>query len=252
MRRFLPELIALTLLPFLVAQGRHTRRITPRLPEAGGPWDGIAGGMHVAAPLSLLAFGESPVAGVGVASHDEGITGQLAQVLAAHLQRPVAWRACGRNGVTAREALQHLLPAIDEQPVDIALVAFGVNDTTAFRSVAQWRSDMRALLLALERRCAPRLILLSGVPPLAHFPALPQPLRWVMGLKAKALDRALRELAASLPRTRYVPLALDASDPDMMASDGYHPSAKGCGAWAQLLVDGTPDLLMHLPTRPPA
>ncbi|MGB6055948.1 MAG: SGNH/GDSL hydrolase family protein, partial [Burkholderiaceae bacterium] len=37
MRRYLPELIALPLLPLLVAQGRRTRRVTPRLPEAGGP-----------------------------------------------------------------------------------------------------------------------------------------------------------------------------------------------------------------------
>jgi lysophospholipase L1-like esterase len=250
MRRFLPELIALPLLPYLIAQGKRTRRRTPRLPEAAGPCHGIAGSGRKTAPMSLLAVGESPVAGVGVTTHEEGITGQLAQAIAARLQRPVNWQACGRNGFTAREALLHLLPTIDQRPVDIVLVAFGVNDTTAFRSVSRWRSDMHALLLALEQRSGPRLILLSGVPPLSRFPALPQPLRWVMGLKAQSLDRALRELAASLPRTRYIPLGLDVSDPDMMASDGYHPSAKGCSAWARLLVDGISDLPIDPPVLP--
>jgi lysophospholipase L1-like esterase len=237
MRHLLPELIALPLLPFLIAQGKRTRRITPRLPEAAGPIDGITGSKHGAAPLSLLTLGESPVAGVGVQTHEEAITGQLAQALATRLCRPVAWRACGKNGVTVRQALEQVVPTIPEQQVDVALVAFGVNDTTAFHSVQRWRTDLRSLLQALEKRCAPRLILLSGVPAVAHFPALPQPLRWVMGMKAHVLDVAARDLAASLPRTRYVALPLDPADKTMMASDGYHPSAKGCTAWAQLLTD---------------
>lgn len=237
MRRYLPELVALPILPFLIAQGRYTRRVTPRLPEADGPFEGIAGVTHTGAPLSLLTLGESPVAGVGVTTHEEGITGQLARALSARLRRPVAWRACGKNGVTAGEALEVILPAIPERPVDIALVAFGVNDTTAFHPASRWERDLCGLLQALDRRCRPGLVLLSGLPPVAHLPALPQPLRWVMGLKAAVLDAVARELAAGHAHIRHVPLILDTGDRAMLASDGYHPSAKGCAAWAELLAE---------------
>jgi lysophospholipase L1-like esterase len=236
-RRFLPELVALPLLPVLIAQGKYTRRMTPRLPEAAGPDEGIAGAAFGGAAFSLLALGESPVAGVGVGTHEEAITCQLAQALSLRLRRPVRWRPCGRNGATVREALECLLPRLPQQPIDLALVAFGVNDATAFRPVAAWRRDLAQLLRALDARCAPQLILLAGVPPLARFPALPQPLRWVMGLKAQALDAAARELARSLPRVLHVPLALDPRQPSLMACDGYHPSAPGCAAWAQVLAD---------------
>jgi lysophospholipase L1-like esterase len=238
MRRFLPELIALPMLPFLIAQGKRTRRITPRLPEAAGPCNGTVGETHSTPPMSLLTVGESPVAGVGVSTHAEGITGQLARALSLRLRRPVIWRACGKNGITARQALEQIVPVVPAQPVDIALVAFGVNDTTAFHSVARWQADLRNLVEALEQRCQPRMILLSGVPPLGHFPALPQPLRWVMGLKAQALDAAARELAMGLPRTRYVAMSLNTADHDLMAHDGYHPSVKGCAVWARMLIDG--------------
>jgi lysophospholipase L1-like esterase len=240
MRRFLPELLAAPLLPVLIAQGNYARRVTPRLPEAGGPVAGLAGVSQPGPTLSLLTLGESPVAGVGVSTHEEGITGQFAHALSRRLLRPVAWRACGKNGVTAREALQQVLPGIPATPVDVALVAFGVNDTTAFHSVARWRTDLRDVLDALHARCTPRLLLLSGVPPLGNFPALPQPLRWVMGLKAHTLDLAARQLAPTQPRTRHVPMLLDTADASLMAHDGYHPSAKGCTAWAQLLVDACP------------
>ncbi|OWW18225.1 SGNH/GDSL hydrolase family protein [Noviherbaspirillum denitrificans] len=237
MRRYLPELVALPLLPFLVAQGKYTRRVTPRLPEAGGPLEGVCGAIHKGTPLTLLTIGESPVAGVGVDNHNEAITGQLAQSMADALHRPVTWRACGRNGVTVREALDTFITTIPHAPVDVVLVAFGVNDTTAFRAVSQWRRDLQDVLDEIERRCQPGLVLLSGVPPLRHFPALPQPLRWVMGLKADVLDAAARELADAREGVRYVPLALDTDDRSMMASDGYHPSAKGCTAWAATLAE---------------
>lgn len=237
MRRFLPELVAFPLLPFLVAQGRRTRRITPRLPEAGGPSAGLAGAHYPEQPLSILTLGESPVAGVGVATHEEAITGQLAHALSSRLQRPVAWRACGKNGITVRQALDQVLPDVPHEQVDIALVAFGVNDTTAFRPVTAWRRDLHDVLAALKARCRPQLVIVSGVPPVSHFPALPQPLRWVLGMKARALDVAVRELVAILPRTAYVPLALDPHDSSLMAEDGYHPSAAGCMAWAQVLAD---------------
>lgn len=237
MRRFLPELVALPLLPFLLAQGRHTRKVTPRLPEAGGPTAGVAGHGQSGAQLSLLTVGESPIAGVGVDSHEQAITGRLADALAQRLHRPVAWRACGKNGVTARDALEQLVPEIPVEAVDVALVAFGVNDTTAFRPLSLWRRDLGNVLKAVQTKCSPRCVIVSGVPPVAHFPALPQPLRWVMGLKAQALDGAARELAQASPHTLYVPLLLDTRDRSMMARDGYHPSAKGCEAWAELLAD---------------
>jgi lysophospholipase L1-like esterase len=227
----------LPLLPFLLVQGRHTRRMTPRLPEAAGPVAGTAGASMDGAPLRLLALGESPVAGVGVETQGQAITGQLANTLAERLQRPVLWRACGKNGVTVRDTLLQVVPTIPEQPVDLALVAFGVNDTTAFRPVARWREDLSEILAALAARCAPRLVILSGVPSLGNFPALPQPLRWVMGLKGQVLDDALRRLAERSARTLYVPLPLDPVNPALMAADGYHPSALACSVWARLLVD---------------
>ncbi|GAB3542663.1 SGNH/GDSL hydrolase family protein [Noviherbaspirillum agri] len=237
MRHYLPELIAIPLLPFLIAQGKYVRRVTPRLPEAMGPTTGVAGEHHPGRTLSLLAVGESPVAGVGVDTHNDAITGQLAHTLAVMLSRPVVWRAYGKNGATAAEVLEEILPTIPTLPVDVVLVALGVNDTTAFRTITHWRTDLHAVLAAVAERCTPRLILVSGVPPLAHFPALPQPLRWVMGLKAHSLDIAAAELALKTPRTVYVPLALDTSDATMMARDGYHPSTKGCTEWARLLGD---------------
>jgi lysophospholipase L1-like esterase len=243
MRRWLPELMALPLLPLLSAQGRRVRRVTPRLPEAAGPDSGIAGAHYAGALLRLLAVGESPVAGVGVASHEQAITAVLAREISSRLQKPVSWRACGLNGVTVAEAHATLLPQVPAGPVDLLLVAFGVNDSTSFHTSSRWQADLSLLLDSLRQRCGPRLTLLSGVPPMGRFPSLPQPLRWVLGLKAAALDRAAAGLAASRPGVLHVPMRVDTSAPGLMASDNYHPSAAGCAAWGQELAQAAAKLL---------
>ncbi|MFC5473207.1 SGNH/GDSL hydrolase family protein [Paraherbaspirillum soli] len=247
MRRWLPELIALPLLPWLIVQGRRTRRITPRLPEAMGPTIGQAqvtqgGADEPQRPLQLLTIGESPVAGVGVATHYEAITGQFAAALAVRLGRPVTWQAVGQNGATLSMALKSMLPQTPTQKVDIALIAFGVNDTTAFRSCRRYRAELLQLIQDLQARASPGLIVVSGVPPIHAFPALPQPLRYVLGLKGKALDETAERLIATLPReakrlrVMRVPMLIDINDQTLMASDGYHPSANGVALWARQLA----------------
>jgi hypothetical protein len=38
---------------------------------------------------------------------------------------------------------------------------------------------------------------LSGLPPMHRFPALPQPLRWYVGSRARDFNRVLAELAGA-------------------------------------------------------
>ncbi len=246
MRRWLPELLALPLLPWLLVQGKRTRRITPRLPEADGAREGLCmADAGNAAPVVLIEIGESPVAGVGVECQEQGITAQLARELVAALQRPVRWLAFGKNGATVAEAHRDLLPQLaqmampQEQELRIVLVAFGVNDSTAFHSTGRYRRDLEALTRALQQQLSPRLLIVSGAPPLHLFPALPQPLRQVLGMKAMALSRTARQLASELQQAIYVPVGSDARDRSLMARDGYHPSAAGARVWARQLALAT-------------
>lgn len=238
-REFLPELVALPLLPVLILQGRRTRRSVPRLPEpTDKPSGQIPGGDGE--PVKLLVIGESPVAGIGVATYQQSLAAMMARDLGRRSGRTVEWSAWGRNGATVADAIRDLLPLLPAQAVDIACIAFGVNDCTAFRRGHEWHSDMMRMLELIEQRISPRHIVLSGVPPLANFPALPWPLRAVLGLKASALDTALARIAAARPDTSHAPLPTALADSSLMATDGYHPSPAGCELWAEILVQACP------------
>ena len=243
MRGLLWWALAVPLAPLLLIQGRQTRRRALRLSPAAGEPRGLAGGALPGEPLRVLLVGESSVLGVGVAHLEQALVGQLAQALATRLQRPVAWRICGENGIRVHEAALRLLPDALGEPVDCALLVFGVNDATGLSSRRRWSAGLERMIVALQGHGAQ--VTLSGVPPLQHFPALPWLLRVLLGWRAALLDGWARRLAARLGAGHHaVALRVGA---DYLAEDGFHPSARGYRVWAEALAER----LMAEPRRPP-
>ncbi|MCY1289113.1 GDSL-like Lipase/Acylhydrolase family protein [compost metagenome] len=224
--------VALPLLPLLVPLALRTRRTALRLAPAAGVAHGLAAGGQPGAPLKLLLLGESTVAGVGAACLDQALAGQLAAALGRRLQRPVQWCALGENGITAGEACQRLLPQAP-LAVDLAVLVFGVNDTTHFTSMAAWRSALRHLIEHFHGRGA--RVVCTAVPPLQHFHALPWLLRRLLGWRAWLMDRQLRALAAEAGAVYCA--AEVVMQRDYLALDGYHPSALGYRVWGENLAE---------------
>ncbi len=233
-----PELLAAPLYPLLAWQGRRVRAVTPRLPVAKDQPTGLfALGQHTVDKLRVLGIGESPVAGVGVANYEQAITAQLAKALAVKLQAAVEWQALGQNGARLSWARQALSITRPLSGCDLILVAFGVNDTTGFCSVKAYQDELQSLLEELQPLLKPSgLILLAGVPPMQVFPALPAPLRQILGMKAHVLDQLNAVMATSRQQVLHQPFTPGLQDARLMAEDGYHPSALGVSIWAEELA----------------
>lgn len=239
MRSALGLAAAMPLAPLLLVQGRRVRRDTPKLPEADGVRAGTAGADRLGRPLRLLVLGDSSAAGVGASAQDEALAGRLVERIAPALGRPLHWKVVARTGTTTRDA-RALLEAEAAEPFDVAVVALGVNDVTALRPATRWLQDVEQLTAMLHDRHRLRRVLWSGLPPMHRFPALPQPLRGVMGLHARGLDHALGRWCAARPgglrpRTAHVPLPA-MTDPSLVASDGFHPGPGAYRIWADTLA----------------
>lgn len=216
--------------PLLLLQGRHVRRVTPTLPEPPGDRRGITG---TGPELHLLVLGDSAAAGVGASHQQEALLGQLVTALSQDFC--VHWTLHARTGHTTQQVLAHL-HELPPQPFDMVVTSVGVNDATAGTGTRHWRQHMMALLHTLETRHQAGHILVSELPPMHRFPALPQPLRWYMGLRAGALNRALRELLASNPKQRLVEIEFSA-EAGLMASDGFHPGPGAYAEWGRHIAD---------------
>ena len=89
-------------------------------------------------------------------------------------------------------------------------------------------------------------ILLSGLPPMHRFPALPQPLRWYIGGRARDFDRVLSSLAGNHASAEFVKLGYAMMDPRAMAADGFHPGPAIYGLWAAEAVRRIVARIQHI------
>lgn len=238
------QVLFLALAPILYVQGRRTARAMPRLDPATGDESGLAGGTGPVYRLAVV--GESTAVGVGAAVHAEALPGFLAEALRDRFHRSVAWSVTGRSGATARKLLTDLLPTMNGVDPDLVVVTVGINDLIRRRPLERWSTDVTELLTLVRSRFPDAEVVVSGLPPVHRFPAIPRPLRLVLGARARDMDGILRDVAAVGGVTHAPMDESRARDPEVFAADGLHPSPAGYRAWAADLARAVP----RMPVRP--
>ncbi len=233
-------LARIALAPLLLVQALRTRARTPKLPEALGAHTGQTG---TGPALRLLLVGDSTMAGVGSAHLDEALAGQLCARLAPHYT--LHWHIHARTGATTRATAQSLPP----HPCDMAVVSLGVNDVTSLVPLRRWLAQTKALITQLRAQGA-QAIHLSAVPPMGRFPALPQPLAWVLGAQAARMNAALAQMIADeMPDVVLHTLSDLPLGEGAVARDGYHPGPATYALWAEQVAS---QILTHKSDNSPA
>ncbi len=220
------QLATFALGPLLYLQGKAVRRTVPRLPEPPGPRSGSVGSGPL---LRLLVLGDSAAAGVGAAHQDEALSGRLVEALCAEFT--VDWMLFARTGATTASTIKHL-DKLDGGPFDVAVTSLGVNDVTSGIARDAWLRQQAELRRVVRERHGVDRWVVCGLPPMHGFPALPQPLRWYLGARATAFDRALADDLATRDDASFLNLRFT-QDLSLMASDGFHPGPEVYREWGR-------------------
>lgn len=221
---------AALLSPILVPLGFRVRRTVPVLPEAPGRRSGRAG---QGPRLRLLIAGDSSAAGVGAPSQDEALSGRLVALLKADFS--VEWQVHATSGHKTADTLD-VLEELAPEHFDVAVTALGVNDTISMTSIRNWRRRQARLRQILRDKFGVGQLIVSGLPPLHEFPALPPLLRWHFGGRATRLDQILANDVAAEKDVAFVNTRFT-TDIDLMATDGFHPGPDVYTEWASRIAD---------------
>lgn len=221
------KIVTLGLLPILAMQAKYVKKNTPRLSEPSGDRQGQCGQGNA---LSILIIGDSAAAGVGVEQQSQALLGQLLQRLQHDYQ--VNYHLEAKSGRTTAQLIQAI------QHFDVVVTSIGVNDVTCLISPQAWLAQQQRLYRIIQHKFNPKLVMVASVPPMQLFPALPQPMAWLLGQYAKEMNQSLQRYMASQPN--MLGLAYDLAEYQtmnlQMASDGFHPSAEIYAFWADKMA----------------
>lgn len=216
--------------PLLYVEGKHVRRTVPKLPEPHGARQGTVGS---GVPLKLLIVGDSSAAGVGTDHQDEALLGNIVNALSDDYT--ISWNLQATSGHKTADTLERLrlMPA---EAFDVAVTSLGVNDAISLVSVRQWRERQARLRRVLREKFGVSMLIVSGLPPVHGFPALPQPLRWHVGRRATDFDRLLAADVAADADAHFVNLRFT-EDVSGMSRDGFHPGPPIYAEWGRRVAD---------------
>jgi len=226
------KLSTLLLLPVLFVQGSKVRKNTPRLLEPKGEREG---GIGQGKPLSLLILGDSAAAGVGVETQKDALSGAIIQELQNEFF--LQWKLHAKTGDTTRQVF-HALQHLEERKYDVIVTSIGVNDVTKLTSAKSWIQQQKQLFEYIQKRFQPKLIIVSGVPPMQHFPALPNPLAWLFGQYAEQMNQKLQQWLAPQSQFKFLQYDIETFQAMnlTMASDGFHPSKEVYEIWGRQIA----------------
>lgn len=176
---------------------------------------GVSGSVaaRAEAPVTILAFGDSLIAGYGLGSAD----GFTAKLEAALQRKGITARVIngGLSGDTSAGGLARLDWALEPKP-DFAIVELGGNDGLRGLDPAQTRANLDAILAKLKAKGVPVLLAGMYAPP-------------NMGPDYGKAFNALYPELAQKHGVLFYPFFLEgvAADPALNQPDGIHPNAKG-------------------------
>ena len=78
--------------------------------------------------------------------------------------------------------------------------------------------------------------MLSAIPPMQAFTALPNPLAWYLGRRAALLNHATRQWVSGRSDCEFVESAF-ALEPELLAADGFHPGPAAYARWGAQLAE---------------
>lgn len=223
------KISTLFLMPIIVAQGIVVKQRTPKLLEPIGERQGIVG---FGRPLSLLILGDSAAAGVGVEYQHQALSGVLLSQLMNEYK--LTWALHAKTGNNTRQVID-AINALEPQVYDVIITSIGVNDVTKLTSTRLWIKQQKQLFTELRKKFDPKLIIVTGVPPMQYFPALPHPLAWIFGKHAQQMNKKLQGYLSTEPIFKFIEFDLEHFQ-EMnlpMAIDGFHPSKEIYEIWGK-------------------
>lgn len=234
-------IISFPLLPILFAQGKKIIKETPRLPEAKIPKGYIK--KDSKKTLKIIAIGESTIAGVGVAIHENGFTGALAKEISTKKNISVLWNVYAKSGYTTRQIRKRLVPKIEESNADLIIIGLGENDAFKLNSPAFFMFQIHHLIRKLQKKFPTTPIYFTNMPPIKEFPAFTNIIKFVIGNLVEIFGETLHKTVKKKKRIYFNNKIITLNnwaekynldkDINLYFSDGVHPSRLSYELWAK-------------------
>ena len=200
--------------------------------------------------LKYMIIGDSTTAGQG-APYEKGIAIMTLNHLAKSYS--VEMLNTSISGAVTKGLLDDQVKFIQEFKPDILLISVGGNNVTALTSKTKLQNELEAIIeKSLSINCTMKIVLTAS-PDMGSPPRLLQPLRWLTGLYANALNKTFFAIIEKYNLT-LAPIAektgpIFRKDHSLFAADKFHPNEAGYAVWIAVINEALDKALKEQPSH---
>lgn len=200
--------------------------------------------------VKYLVMGDSTVAGQG-GDYQVGLASATARHIA--VNSSVALLNTAVSGARASDIVSDQIKVGIEHNPDIVLIVVGSNDVTHLTSVNKVRASMNQAIDQLIKKNCNAKIVITGSADMGAVPRIPQPLRYLAGVRANQLNKVFIDVADKKQIT-FAPIAVETgpifrSDKSLFAQDNFHPNTKGYDVWVPVLNEALSEAIATQPSH---
>lgn len=194
--------------------------------------------------------GDSTLTGPGLERPDQ--TWIRLALRTAAKERHVTLRSVAVGGSCIADVLDHQLGELLHIGPDVAVIAVGSNDVLKWTPLREVETGFHLLCTVLSEH-VPRTVI-GGVGDLGALARVQAPLSNVIRMRARRVDRVIRNTSARFPNVSYVDVsstdgAFRAGGQNVFTADRFHPNHYGHQIWAAAAAPVLAHAIRNVPAR---
>lgn len=189
-------------------------------------------------PFVYVALGDSTVEGIGASDFSRTYPFLVYRALKQY-RRNVQFFNLGKAGAQTNDLItEQLQQTIDLKP-DIVTISIGANDIFKRKGTKHFAHNLSIIIERIKNETEATIVI-SSIPDFAATRAIPKVLKQYCSIQGKRFNKIIAKFAED-KRVVFVDFHLHTSlmgnrYPEIISSDGLHPSDIGYALWAQAII----------------
>lgn len=189
-------------------------------------------------PFVYVALGDSTVEGIGASDFSKTYPFLVYRALKQY-RRNVQFFNLGKAGAKTEDLIQNQLQQTIQLSPDIITISIGANDIFKRKGAKHFEKNLLEIIDQLKQNTTATIVI-SAIPDFAAARAIPKVLKQYCRIQGKRFN-AIIERATDNKRVIFVDFHLHTKImgdryPEIISSDGLHPSDIGYALWAQAII----------------
>ncbi len=188
--------------------------------------------------FTFVAIGDSTVEGVGASKSEKSFVHLIFEVLRQKNKR-VKFYNLGKRGATISDLVESQLNQVLDLSPNLVLISVGVNDLRKRTRIENFERDLGFLIETVVNKTDSKVIV-NSIPDLSNLPALSFLIRLFARSQVKKFNKVISRQAE-----KHGAIFIDLHSgsnvftkkyPELISSDGLHPSDIGYAVWAAAVI----------------